>query len=61
MTTPDQRAQVDELVARRQALRAGGASRETLNANRLALVAAIRRLNRSLAAVHLGSTPLAAQ
>jgi hypothetical protein len=61
MTTPEHQAQIDELVARRQALRSDGAPREALNANRLALVAAIRALNRALAAVHPASASIAAQ
>jgi hypothetical protein len=55
MTAHEHQAQVDELVARRQALRADGAPRETLSANRLALTAAIRALNRSLLAAHLAT------
>ena len=53
MTAKEHQSHVDELVARRQALRAAGAAHQALEQNRLELVFAIAARNRSLIAAHL--------
>jgi len=53
MTTQEHQARIDGLVASRQTLRANRAPDDVLEQNRLALAAAIRAFNRTLAAAHL--------
>jgi hypothetical protein len=53
VTTQEHQARINDLVASRQALRAGKAPRDVLEQNRLALASAIRAFNRTLVAAHL--------